>query len=83
MIGASIVALSMPASAVDVVNRDKVPREVVINASDGESKVLTLAPRQEVANVCMACVILAGDTSVEAEGRTTVKVEGGRVSIGR
>jgi hypothetical protein len=70
------------AQAVDVVNRDKVPREIVVNSSDGRSTLVTVPPRETVAAVCDACVILSGDTSVEASGGVTVRIEGGKVSIG-
>src|SRR4051812_28413605 len=71
-----------PARAVDIVNRDKVPREIVVNDSDGESSTRTLKPQEKVANACTACVILTGSTSVEANGDVTVMIEGGKVSIG-
>jgi hypothetical protein len=71
-----------PARAVDVVNRDKVPRQVVVNSSDGQSQVLTVPAREKVGGVCSDCVVLLGNTSVEAKGAMTVMVEGGKVSIG-
>jgi hypothetical protein len=70
------------AYAVDVVNRDKVQREVTVNRADGSSDKLTLKPGQKLPGVCSDCVVLMGDTSVEAKGKMTVKVEGGKVSIG-
>jgi hypothetical protein len=78
---ASLVAVA-PAHAVDLVNRDKVPREVVVNGNDGESTVMTLKPQEKVTGVCKACVILSGRTSVEATGNVTVMVEDGKASIG-
>ncbi len=69
------------AHAVDLVNSDKVTREVVVNGSDGDSKVITVRARENVADVCTGCVILLGESAVEAIGRMTVKIEGGKVSI--
>lgn len=74
-------AAASPALAVDLVNRDRAPREVTVNAADGSSKVVTLKAGEKVANVCDDCVILVGNSSVEAKGRATVKIEGGEVSI--
>ncbi|TAL03748.1 MAG: hypothetical protein EPO08_03405 [Rhodospirillaceae bacterium] len=68
--------------AVDVVNTDKVPREIVINDSDGQSKMLTLSPRGKLSDVCDSCVVLSGNTSAEAAGKTTVRIEGGNVVTG-
>ena len=81
--GIAVTAMlaSAPVWAVDVINRDKVPREIVVNSSDGDSSVRTLKPQEKVANVCTSCVVLTGNTSVEASGNDTVMVEGGKVSI--
>ena len=70
-----------PVYAVDLANRDRVAREVVINRADGSSDVLTIKARQKVADVCSDCVILAGNSSVEVKGFVTVKIEDGKVSI--
>jgi hypothetical protein len=70
------------AYAVDVVNRDKVQRDVTVNRADGSSEKFTLKPGQKAVGVCSDCVVLMSDTSVEAKGQMTVKVEGGKVSIG-
>lgn len=78
--GLGIVA---PASAVDIINRDKVEREVVVNTSDGQSSVLVLKAGERTANVCTSCVILVGETSVEATGRVLAVIQGGKVTIGR
>ena len=76
-----LMSLTNSAHAVDLANGDKVPREVVVNGSDGDSKVVKVPARQNVTDICTACVILSGDSSVEAVGRVTVKIEGGKVSI--
>jgi hypothetical protein len=70
------------AYAVDVINRDKVLRVVTVNRADGSSDTLTIKPGQKAADVCGDCVLIVGDSSVEAKGQTTVRVEGGKVSIG-
>ena len=77
-----IFACMSSASAVDVVNRDKVPREIIVNSDDGQSTVMTVQAHQKLENVCKACIVLSGITSVEANGSVTVLVEGGKVSIG-
>ena len=74
-------ALSDPVWAVDVVNRDPVARAVIVNRADGQSAMLTIKPGQKLNDVCNDCVVLVGNSSVEATGRVTVKIEGGKVSI--
>ena len=68
--------------AVDVVNADKVPREIVINDSNGQSKIVTVPPREKLSSVCESCVVLSGNTSVEVTGKVIVKVENGQISGG-
>ena len=87
LVAGAVIAMSAllacpPAEAVDIINRDKEPREIVVNTSDGDSIVRTLKPQEKVANVCTACVILTGTTSVEVSGNDTVMIEGGKVSVG-
>jgi hypothetical protein len=83
---AFIFALAGPfgsAGAVDLVNRDRAERETVVNRSDGRSEVITLKPGQRIANICTACVILVGETSVETSGRTVVVIEGGKAAVAK
>ena len=75
------IGAAFPARAVDLVNRDRTPHEVIVNRTDGSSTTLTLTPGQRVADVCSECVILVGNNSVETKGRVTVKIEGGKVSV--
>jgi hypothetical protein len=75
-----LLGLAGSAGAVDLVNRDRVDRETVVNRSDGQSEVMTLKPGQRIANICTACVILAGESAVEVGGRVTVTIEGGKVT---
>jgi hypothetical protein len=77
---ASTGAIS-PAKAVDLQNRDRKPYDVVVNRADGSSDTITVKAGQKVENICTDCVILVGNSSVETKGRTTVKIEGGQVSI--
>jgi uncharacterized protein (UPF0548 family) len=77
------VGFAAPATAVDLVNRDKVEREAVVNQSDGQSAVVTVKPGQRVANVCVSCVILVGETSVEAVGRVVAVIEDGKVTVAK
>ncbi len=70
-----------PAEAVDLVNRDRVPREVVVNQADGSSRTITVRAGEKVENICDDCVILVGAGSVETRGRLTVRIAGGVVSI--
>ncbi len=74
-------ASTSAAQAVDVRNRDRRPREITINHSDGKSETITIGAGQSIANICSDCVVLAGTTSVEAKGNATVKIERGEVSI--
>ena len=55
-----------PAAAVDVVNTDKVAQEVAVNTSDGQSSIVTLAPKEKRTVACETCFIVLGNTSVEA-----------------
>lgn len=86
-LGAGLVAAAMmsavPAAAVDIENRDKVPRDVLLNTEDGDSVQVTVKPHDRATGVCKSCVVLYGGTSVEASGNVTVKVEGGKVSLDR
>ncbi len=82
-LGAMAILVSTPALAVDLVNRDRVDREAVVNTNDGQSNVLTLKAGERVANVCTSCVILVGDTSVEVAGRDVAVIQGGKVTAGR
>ena len=66
--------------AVDLVNRDRKAHEVVVNRADGSSETLKIRAGQRVADICADCVILVGQSSVEARGRATIKIEGGEVS---
>lgn len=75
-----VLAVS-PAQAVDLENRDRKEQQVTINRSDGSSETLTLKAGQKLNDICSDCVILLGLDSVEARGRATVKIEGGKVSI--
>ena len=80
---ASILGIfaARPAGAVDLVNRDHVAREVVVNRANGSSETINVKPGQKLENICDDCVILAGASSVETRGRTTVKIEGGQVLL--
>ena len=75
------MAAVSPALAVELVSRDKVPRDVTVNRADGSSDTITIKPGEKVAEVCEECIVLLGSTSVEAKGKDTVRVEGGKVSI--
>ena len=75
------MAAASPVWAVELVSRDKMPRDVTINRADGSSDTITLKPGEKVANVCEECIVLLGSTSVEAKGKDTVRVEDGKVSI--
>lgn len=77
------ISFAFPAGAVDLVNRDKVEREAVVNRNDGQSEVLTVKPGQRLANVCVSCVILVGETSVEAAGREVAVITGGKVTVSK
>jgi hypothetical protein len=52
-----------------------------VNSADGASQTLTVKAGERVKDICSDCVILVGNSSVETKGRTTVKIEGGEVSI--
>jgi hypothetical protein len=80
--GAAVTYVATPAFAVDLVNRDKVVREAVVNHSNGDSTVLTLKPGQRLGDICTACVILVGDSSIEASGRAIAVISGGKISVG-
>ncbi len=77
----AIGTAATPARAVDIINKDKVLRVVAVNDSNGDSNAVTLPPKQQFVNVCKSCVILLGNTSVEADGNVVVVIEGGKVSI--
>ena len=79
---AAVTHLATPAFAVDLINRDKVVREAVVNHSNGDSVVVTLKPGQRLGDVCTACVILVGDSSIEANGRATAVISSGKITVG-
>ena len=79
----SVLGIAGPAGAVDLINRDRVDRETVINRSDGQSEVITLKAGQRIGNVCTVCVILVGESSVETSGRDVVVIQGGRVTVSK
>lgn len=81
--GAAAILVSTPATAVDIVNRDRVAREAVVNTSDGQSNIVTLKAGERIPDVCTSCVIVVGDTSVEVLGRAVAVIEGGKVTAGR
>ena len=83
VLAAIAILAGTPALAVDIVNRDRVEREAVVNTSDGQSNVIILKAGERVANVCTSCVILVGDTSVEVIGRAVAVIQGGKVTAGR
>ena len=70
-----------PAGSVDLVNRDRAPREVIVNHSDGRSETVKVGAGQRVRKICDDCAILAATTSAEAKGDVVVKIERGEVSI--
>lgn len=76
-----LIAMTFPAQAVDLINRDNAPCEVIVNGADGVSQKLTVQAGEKLKDICSDCVILVGNSSVETKGRTTVKIEGGKVSI--
>ena len=78
-----LLGVGGPAGAVDVVNRDRVEREAVVNRSDGQSEVITLKPGQRIADICTACVILVGESAVEVSGRVTVTIADGRATVAK
>ncbi len=78
---AATVFGAVPAHAVDLRNRDRMPREVTVNHSDGKSETIKVGAGQSIANICTDCVVLAATTSVEVKGNATVKIERGEVSI--
>lgn len=80
--GAAATYAATPAAAVDLVNRDRVEREAVVNHSNGTSEVLTVKPGQRLGDVCTACVILVGESSIEASGRATAIITGGKITVG-
>ncbi len=67
--------------AVDLENHDRKQHEVTINRADGSSETLTLKPGQRLEDICTDCVVLVGENSVEARGRATIAIEGGKVTI--
>ncbi len=75
------LAASNPAGAVDLQNRDKKSYDVTVNGSDGSSTTVTVKAGESVKDICSDCVILLGAGSVETRGRTTVKIEGGKISL--
>jgi len=79
--GIACIGAGSEAKAVDLVNRDRKPYDVVVNRADGSSDTVTVKAGQKVDNICTDCVILVGNSSVETRGRATVKIEGGEVSI--
>ena len=79
--GVLIAAGAAPSGAVDIVNRDRVAHDVVINRSDGSSEEITVKARGKLADVCKACVVVVGESTTEATGDVTVTIEGGKVSI--
>ena len=81
ILAAATLVAAGPAYAVDLVNRDRVAHDVIINRSDGSSDEITVKPREKLAKVCTACVVVVGDSTAEATGDVTVTIEGGKVSI--
>ena len=79
--GIVCIVAGSEAKAVDLVNRDRQPYDVVVNRTDGSSETITVKAGKKVDNICTDCVILVGNSSVETRGRATVKIEGGEVSI--
>ncbi len=79
--GIAFIGTGPEAKAVDLVNRDRKPYDVVVNRADGSSETISVKAGQKVDNICTDCVILVGNSSVETRGRATVKIEGGEVSI--
>ncbi len=79
--GIVYVGTVVPAKAVDIVNHDRKPYDVVVNKADGSSETVTVKAGQKMQNICADCVILLGNSAVETRGNTTVKIESGQVSI--
>jgi hypothetical protein len=77
LVAACVAGVAAPAGAVDLVNRDRVGHDVVINRSDGSSEEITIKAREKLAGVCKACVVVVADSTVEATGDVTVTIEGG------
>ncbi len=78
---AAMLSWALPAHAVDIENRDNVPRDVTINSADGSSDTITVKAGAKMTNICGDCVILTPTSSVEARGKAKVKIERGDVAI--
>ncbi len=81
VLAAALAVVPYAARAVDLVNRDRAPQEVIDNHSSGRSETLTVKAGEKVADICADCVVLVGTSSVEVKGPATVKIERGKVSV--
>lgn len=85
LVAAGVVALvALPADAafaVDVVNHDRNPYQVVVLDDSGQ-RTLEILAGQSLRNICSACSItIETDDPIEAKGPEAVLIKDGRLRI--
>ncbi|MEL0019977.1 MAG: hypothetical protein VW709_08865 [Rickettsiales bacterium] len=69
------------AQAVDVVNEDQVPYEIVVQDDNG-LRVLEISPGQSLKNICVSCALtIPTDEPLEAQDKDIVLIKDGKMDI--
>ena len=80
---AMLLVGSSTARAVDVINGDTVTREIIVNDSNGQNKLLSVPPGGKLYGVCLKCVVLLGRESADATGNMSVVIKQGRLAVSK
>lgn len=82
VIGGLVCLISAPAGAVDLVNRDGTPHQVILIEA-GQPNPFTMAGHSALKRVCTACTVeIDGSGRIDAEDADTVVIRNGTPVIG-
>ena len=82
-VAALFVAPLSTALAVDIVNEDETPYEVLVT-SGGDTMTIDIEPEATLGDVCDSCNLeIEGEEPISAEGKDVVRIRDGMLSIER
>ncbi|GAB6054439.1 hypothetical protein JCM17960_32590 [Magnetospira thiophila] len=75
----AVALLASPALAIDIINEDAVPYEVMLD-NGTEVKTVTINAGETLANACESCSVTVGESSLDAQGVAVVVIKDGVVN---
>jgi len=77
----ALVAGTMAAQAVDVVNEDENTHEIIVE-TEGNAKAIEILPGETLPSLCGKCTISLEDSdTVEIEGDQVAVIKGGKLQL--